>query len=53
MLYDHPPVVRLLLRRGAATAFRDRSGRTARQLAEGQQQCGRDTELLALLSKDV
>lgn len=52
VLYDHPRVARLLLRRGAATGGRDRKGHNAAQLAEGRQ-CGQDTELLALLSKDT
>lgn len=52
VIYDRPAVARLLLRRGAASGSRDRTGRSAAQLAQGHQ-CGKDSELLAMLSRDT
>lgn len=44
-------VAKLLLRRGASPS-RDREGRSPEQMAAGRS-CGRDSELLALLSRAV
>lgn len=51
ILYDSAEVAKLLLRRGASPS-RDREGRSPAQLAAGHS-CGRDTELLALLTKAI
>ncbi len=52
VVYDQPAAAKMLLRRGAATGARDRTGRSAAQLAAGRE-CGRDRELMVQLSKET
>jgi uncharacterized protein len=50
VLYDTVELAKLLIRRGAAAGGRDRTGRSAAQLAAGRR-CGQDADLAVLLSR--